>query len=191
VTIEATGGKTFSGRVESIGVLAESGGWRDPNLREYTVKIALDGDHESELKPSMRCEARLTLGRVEDALAVPIQAVFNDGAVRYVYTPRGSKFERVPVKVGRRSETHAEILAGIEASEVVLVRQPEPGEVISAPWTDAMLQPVGLRLADDGSAVPIRGAGGGPESGPGVGDARRPAGRGGVSRAGGGGSERG
>src|SRR5262245_3774787 len=42
VKVEAAGGKTYNGTVESIGVLAESGGWRDPNLREYRVKIALD-----------------------------------------------------------------------------------------------------------------------------------------------------
>src|SRR5262245_9110642 len=38
VKVDAAGGAVFDGEVESIGVMAESGGWRDPNLREYTVK---------------------------------------------------------------------------------------------------------------------------------------------------------
>eukprot|EP00913_Durusdinium_trenchii_P005780 g5392.t1 len=105
VSIEAVG-LELPGVVESIGVLAEGGGWRDPNRREYTVKIAIEaGEHGGLLKPSLRCEARLVLGAVDEALAVPVQAVFNDGAVRFVYVPTGSKFKRVPVGMGRTSDT--------------------------------------------------------------------------------------
>src|SRR5690606_15347211 len=41
VSIDALGGQVVHGEVESVGVLAESGGWRDPNLREYSVRIGL------------------------------------------------------------------------------------------------------------------------------------------------------
>ena len=92
VRIDALQNRTLPGRVESIGVLAESDGWRDPNLREYTVKVALDVDNSGqELKPSMRCEAEIVLGSVEDTLAVPMQAVFREGPVAFVYTPRGGR----------------------------------------------------------------------------------------------------
>jgi HlyD family secretion protein len=56
VKIDAAGGRMFRGSVESIGVMAETGGWRDPNLREYTVRIAVDPDG-ADLKPAMRAEA--------------------------------------------------------------------------------------------------------------------------------------
>jgi len=154
VVIEAAGGGNFKGVVESIGVLAETGGWRDPNRREYTVRVALDADDRAtDLKPSMRCEATLRLGRVEEALTAPIQAIFSDGAVRYVYTPRGSKFERVPVKVGRRSSTFAEILAGVDAGDSVLLREPTPGEVIGGPFTEEQLASVGLMYNASGQIV--------------------------------------
>ncbi|MBL0921627.1 MAG: efflux RND transporter periplasmic adaptor subunit [Phycisphaerales bacterium] len=132
VTVDAVPGRPFSGQVLSIGVLAESGGWRDPNLREYTVKIALDDtDAKSLLKPAMRCEAQIVLGAVDDALAVPIQAVFNEGATRFVYTSTGGRYEKTPVKVGRRSDTLVEIRAGLKEGQKVLLRQPTPGEVLS------------------------------------------------------------
>jgi HlyD family secretion protein len=91
VRIDAVGGKTFTGIIDSIGVLAESS-WRDPNRREYPVKILLDEiDKESGLKPSMRCEATITLDRVDDALSVPVQAIFREDPVRFVYTPRDGR----------------------------------------------------------------------------------------------------
>jgi HlyD family secretion protein len=158
IKVEAAGGRVFQGKVESIGVLAETGGWRDPNLREYTVRVALDNAEDaSPLKPSMRCEGQLVLGRVENALAVPVQAVFNDGAVRYVYTPSGSRFKRVPVALGRRSETVAEITAGLEAGGVVLLREPSPGEVLAAAWDPKALATAGYAIVENGRIVSLNG----------------------------------
>ncbi len=183
VKIEALGGATFLGRVLSIGVLAESTSrWMDPNLREYTVKIALEGTDDSGLKPSMRCESEIRLGRVEDAIAVPVQAVFNEGFVRFVYIPSGSKFVRRPVKIGRRSDRFVEVLAGLEAGERVLLRQPNAGEILARPWVDAELAAAGLKQNEQGKIEPIEGEGprgaprGGPPShaGP-TGDATKPA----------------
>lgn len=145
------------GVVESIGVLAEGGGWRDPNRREYTVKIALDIDEQSTLKPSMRCEARLVLGEVAETLSVPVQSVFNDGAVAFVYTPRGAKYTRTPIIVGRRSDIYAEVNKGIAAGDRVLVRRPGPGEVIAGEWDNDRLVELGYTIGEDGKAQAPRG----------------------------------
>lgn len=154
IRVDAANGMTVAGTVKEIGILAENGGWRDPNLREYTVTIAINDENAEEaLKPSMRCEAMLVLGRVEDALAVPVPAVFNDGPVRYVYTPEGSLFRRVPVQTGRFSDTHAEIVAGLEAGKPVLLREPSAGEIIDQPWEQSELELVGLTLSEDGEPV--------------------------------------
>ena len=151
VRVDAAGGRAYTGRVESIGVLAESGGWRDPNLREYTVKISLqDVGDASGLKPSMRCESQLVLGKVDDAASVPVQAVFNDGAVRFVYASQGSQFVRVPVKLGRRSDTTAEIAAGLSEDQIVLLREPSPGEVLGRTWDKDELKAAGYAVGEDG-----------------------------------------
>lgn len=148
VRVEAANA-VYQGVVESIGVLAETGGWRDPNLREYTVRISLSGD-VAALKPSMQCEAQILMGRVENALAVPVQAVFMDGAVRYVYKPRGNRFVRVPVRLGRRSDLFAQVLKGMSEGERVLVRQPQPGEVVAGEWDQAALTLAGYEINDEG-----------------------------------------
>lgn len=156
VKVDALPGVSLTGTVREIGVLAESGNWRDPNLREYTVKILLDdNEHTDELKPSMRCETSLLLDSVSDALAVPVAAIFNEGPVRFVYRPRGAYYERVPIKTGRFSETYAEILAGIEAGDDVLLRQPSAGEVVDKPWALAELELVGLTLDEEGNPARV------------------------------------
>jgi len=144
VKIDALSNRVFHGEVESISVLAASGGWRDPNLREYTVKVLLEGENaDRELKPGMRADADIRIGRVENALTVPAQAVFREGEIAYVYVKRGSKYARKPVKLGRRSSTQAEITLGLEGGEQVLLREPRPGEAIDEPFSEEQLAQFG------------------------------------------------
>lgn len=131
IKIDAIRDQVFSGVVTEIGVLAESGGWRDPNLREYTVKLVISETNSGQLlKPSMRCEAEIIVDNVEDVIAVPAQAVFRDGGDTFVYTPASGKYERTAVNVGRRSTRFAEITGGLEPGTRVLLREPGPGEVV-------------------------------------------------------------
>lgn len=154
VRVDAVVGRTFNGVVESIGVLAESTGWRDPNLREYTVRIALERIEEGDLlKPSMRAEATIFLGRVDDALSVPLQAVFNEGQLRYVYRAESGRWVRTPVRIGRRSDTFAEVLAGLSENTTVLIREPSPGEIVNRPWAESELLLAGYKLGENGEPV--------------------------------------
>jgi hypothetical protein len=159
IKVDATGGKIFSGTVDSIGVLAESNGWRDPNLREYTVKIAIAKTEEAALlKPSMRADATIVLGAVEEALCIPVQAVFNDGSVRFVYVSEGNKYIRRPVKLGRRSDVLAEVTAGLSDGQTVLLREPQAGEILSRPWDPEQLKLAGYQVGENGQPVEAGGA---------------------------------
>lgn len=154
VKVEAVDGE-FTGTVESIGVLAEGGGWMDRDRREYTVKINLDPGQPglADAKPSMRSDATIVLESVAPTLAVPIQSVFAADGVRFVCVPEGNKFARVPVRVGRRSDTFAEILAGIDEGTRVLLRRPEPGEVLSEEWSDDQLELAGYTRNEQGEVI--------------------------------------
>lgn len=151
--VDALPGQTSTGVVESVGVLAERGDW-DENNREYSVKVLLNKPLHPKLKPSMKCEAEIRVDRAENALAVPLQAVFTEGAVRYVIAKRGGGVQRVPVRVDKRSERHASIAAGLNEGEMVLLRTPTPGEVKQEKWTEQQLASVGLRYGADGVIVP-------------------------------------
>lgn len=132
VTIDAWPGVPIEGEVSEIGVMAEDGGWMNPDLREYAVKVALPPQTGKDLKPAMRCTGRIMLGRAEDVLAVPIQAMFTEGRQHFCYVPAGeSKVKAHPVKIGRSSETHVEIVAGLFAGDIVLLRRPKAGEVVA------------------------------------------------------------
>ena len=121
----------IEGIVDGISVMAEDGGWRDPQRRDYTVRIRLYQDPGMELKPSMRCVGNITLDKVEDALSVPIQSVFREGKYAFVYLPQGDGFIQRAVDVGRSSDISVEILDGLVQGDRVLLREPKPFEVLS------------------------------------------------------------
>jgi len=163
--IDAAGDARFTGRVDSVGVLAEqTSRWMDPTLREYTVKIIIDkpADGTTALRPSMRCEAEITLGRADDALTVPIQSVFSEGLLRYVHVASDNgRYARRPVLVGQRSDRFAEIKVGLNEGERVLLRKPDPSELLdkgTASWKLSELAIVGLEINASGDIVPTAAA---------------------------------
>jgi len=131
VTLDAIPEAVLEGEVLSIGVLAESGGWRDPNRRDYTVKIQLTNGNDLGLKPAMRCKADIYVDQVEDALFIPIQAAFRTGGTTYVYVRDGSQFSEQRVTLGRSSELFVEVLDGLSENDSVLLRKPRAEEIAS------------------------------------------------------------
>lgn len=126
---DAMPNQPIGGSVTTVSVLAASGGWRDPNRREYTVKSALEADAAMGLKPAMRCKAEILLGRVDDAINIPVQAIFRQGPVAYVYVQDGAGFAQRQVDLGRASELVIEVTKGLQTGDKVLLREPKSFEV--------------------------------------------------------------
>jgi multidrug efflux pump subunit AcrA (membrane-fusion protein) len=121
----------IEGEVLSVGVIAEGGGWRDPNRRDYTVRILLKDAEGLGLKPSMRCRSEIHIGRVDDSSFIPVQSVFRSGPTTFVYVPTEGGFAERAVRLGRSSELYVEVLGGIDMNERVLLREPRYSEVVS------------------------------------------------------------
>jgi len=151
----------LAGEVLGVGVLAETGGWRDPNRRDYTVRLLLTEPNTLGLKPSMRCRASIYVGRVDDVLHVPVQAIFREGPVAYVYRADGWGFAQQAVLVGQSSEMYIEIIEGLEEGTPVLLHEPPADRITKRLDPDEM--PPKRRVA----GRPERGGGPGHGGGPG------------------------
>jgi HlyD family secretion protein len=130
VTCDAFPEHTYDGEVLSVGVLAEGGGWRDPNRRDYTVEIKLVDTFGTTLKPSMRCSAEIFVATVSDSLFLPIHSVHRDGGVVWVWVQRGGGFAQQQITIDQFSDLYASVTSGLVAGDVVLLREPTPGRVV-------------------------------------------------------------
>jgi len=132
ITIDAQPAMPMQGKVTQIAVTAVDGGWLNPQLREYIVRVDLPpGNEDHTLKPAMRCSGQILVGQVEDALAVPIQAVTTIGQQRYCFVRTSANYvRRQPVQIGRTNEALVEIIEGLHEGDQVLLREPKPGELV-------------------------------------------------------------
>lgn len=124
ITIDAQSDTPLEGKLTEIGVMASNGGWMNPDLREYSIKIDLPPNLGKRVKPAMRCSSQIMTGRLEDVLYVPIQCVTTLGKNSYVYVRDGEKKIRKAVTIGQSNESVVEIKDGIEEGDRVLMVPP-------------------------------------------------------------------
>ncbi len=126
VGVDAYPDADFKGRVSFIGALATRRTRQAGGEKYFQVTIALQGS-DNRLRPGMTARTTILTGEVHNALALPVQAIFEDNGVPFVYRRQGRSFRRVQVTVGRRNEDFAEILSGLAAGDRVSLFKPGAG----------------------------------------------------------------
>lgn len=121
LTVEGFPGRRFTGTVTKIAVLADSqSSWLNPDLKEYETEITLDPT-DAKLKPGVTAHAEILVDRIEDKLAIPVQAVYSKGGRRYVFRDNGNTIEHVPVELGGIGLEWVEIVDGLADGDRVLL----------------------------------------------------------------------
>ncbi|MGH7213241.1 MAG: efflux RND transporter periplasmic adaptor subunit [Tepidisphaeraceae bacterium] len=123
--------------LEKISVLADnSQRWWNPDLKEYPVDLTLDETPEG-LKPGIGVQVQVFIDRLDDALAVPLPAIYSAGQDRYVFV--GAEKRPVKVAVGQSNDTHVQITQGLSAGDHVALLQNGEGR--------ELLEKAGIKLA--------------------------------------------
>jgi len=170
VRSELERGQTHSAVVAKIDSVANAGNRRwGETVRRFKVELKIEGA-DLDLKPGTSASVDLHLGKLEDVLHVPIQAVHAKEGRFACYVRDGGGVEEVPVKVGRSNDAFLEIVEGLVEGQEVLLYQPEPATVAGA-------------KQEDGAAERASGSG---RSGAGANGERRSGNRGGDRPSGGG-----
>jgi HlyD family secretion protein len=96
-----------------------------PQIKEgrFTAELAFVRGQPAVISPGQGMDVQLTLGQSAKALLLPNGAFANDGGGAWVFVvaPGGGNAERRAVRLGRRSNTQVEVLAGLAAGEQVIV----------------------------------------------------------------------
>ncbi len=119
------------GEVVKVAVLPDYGNrYMNPDMKVYNTSVTIDAV-EDWLKPGLSAEATILINRIEDALHVPIQAVFpgSDGK-RYCFIVKPEGPERREVTAGEFNEEYIQIVKGLEENERVYLRVPRGFEEI-------------------------------------------------------------
>jgi len=109
----AATGEGFTGEVTEIAPSPE------PESGMYPVRILIDNP-DTELRPGMTAEVKITRERAEDVLIIPRQALSARGDEYHVFVVEEGMARRRQVRVGMQDEDYAEVRSGLNEGDVVV-----------------------------------------------------------------------
>ncbi len=133
--------------------------------RVFPVDVILE-EPDERLRPGMSATVMFTLARVEDAPAVPLNAVFSTAeSARYVFIKKGETFAVHEVEIGIADTRYIQIVSGLKIGDEVARSRPLEfeGELPVAAAAPAAVKP---RSNKTKSADPGPAPGGGAKSKP-------------------------
>jgi len=147
IRVTARPDEVFQAKVIGKKNSAVQSGNANPHLRQYQVMAQLPKDLGEDIRPGMNCSGEIYIRNIPEALAVPIQAVHTEGQDHFVYVAAADgKVRRQPIELGGASDTLVQIKTGLDAGARVLLRNPQPGELLQdavAPTDGAVAQSSG------------------------------------------------
>ena len=85
------------------------------------VDVKLDRTDPAKMRPGMRFQGTIELGRVKNAVLIPREAVLVSSDGPYVYRRGALDVDRLPVRLGRENDKLVEVVKGLDAGDRVLV----------------------------------------------------------------------
>ena len=116
VSIPALGSQIFTGKIEKIGVVANS------ISKTYDVKINLQ-NQQKIIKPGMACDIVIHTNTTHNITAIPHQSVSKDNNGQYyvyIVNPKSKIAFKKQVKLGAFTNNKIEILSGINVGDIVV-----------------------------------------------------------------------
>lgn len=130
VSVEAFPDTRYNGRVQFIGSLASSRPEHRSGEKYFGITIRLE-DGDMRLRPGMTARVAILADRVENALTIPVHAIFKDSGHSYCYLFKGGWYQKTRVATGRHNEDYIEVLSGLGEDDAVSLVRPEPERVLS------------------------------------------------------------
>ena len=97
-------------------------------VEEQRVNVIIDftaADEAAALGDGYRVEVRIVQSRLNDVLKVPTGALFREGADWAVFAVRDGRARVTSVTIGARNGREAQVLAGLDAGDCVIVYAPD------------------------------------------------------------------
>ena len=92
------------------------------SIKGYATRIVVR-TLDPRVLPGMTANVSIPVASAEDAVAVPLAAVFSEQGDRYVYVKTGETFEKRPVQIGIADYEYAEVESGLNGGEIVSLEE--------------------------------------------------------------------
>jgi HlyD family secretion protein len=125
ITVDAFPDLKLEGKVLKVALMPDQQSrWLNPELKVYNTDVSINGNHRS-LKPGMSAKCEIMVNRLENVLAVPIQAVTAYKDQRVCYVLASTQPDMRVVETGEFNDKFIEIRKGLKEGDRVLLHPPK------------------------------------------------------------------
>lgn len=108
VTLDAIPGNIYHGKVTDIATVSTT----TSGAVNFTVTVEIT-DADARVRPGMTAEVKIAVGKQEDVLLIPLQAIQTENGQQVVYVQQpGQAPMAVPVELGISSEEYSALVSG-------------------------------------------------------------------------------
>jgi hypothetical protein len=118
VTFDALENVMIMGSIKTIARIGES--HKDFDMKAFKVIIELDKTNEG-LKPAMSSNNEIITARLENALLLPVTAIFKNNGKPFVYVKKKDEMIQQPIITGPENEEFVVVEEGIEEGDIVVL----------------------------------------------------------------------
>jgi HlyD family secretion protein len=126
------GGKVLEGQVSKINQFAEPTGWQKANVKEYKATVSIEYPPPG-LRAGMTASVTVLCEEIDNALQVPVQAVYAHGNKFYCFVFKNGTWEARPVVPGPTNDKFYVIESGLEEHDQVAMFPPGVLDKVNLP----------------------------------------------------------
>lgn len=121
ITVDAFPGKRFKGRVDRIAAK----GVNLQNVVTFEVRIEVESENKSLLKPEMTANVTVVIADKPDVLLIPYNAVARERGKAFAVLAKadGEPGDRTPIELGITDGEAYEVLNGLNEGDIVMVQR--------------------------------------------------------------------
>jgi multidrug resistance efflux pump len=119
---DAYSDSTYTGKVEAVANLAQNKDYKT-KIKIFPVQIRIDGQSKT-LLPGLTVSCKIIVSEVADVLYIPLESLFREQGLEYVYLKSGSGFKRKEIKTGAINTDFAIVSEGLSENDIIALSDP-------------------------------------------------------------------
>jgi multidrug efflux pump subunit AcrA (membrane-fusion protein) len=119
---DAYSDSTYAGKVEAVANLAQNKDYKS-KIKIFPVQIRITGQSKT-LLPGLTVSCKIIVSEIDSVLFIPLESLFKEQGIEYVYLKSGSGFKRRDIKTGAVNTDFAIVTEGVEENDEIALSNP-------------------------------------------------------------------
>jgi len=119
---DAYSDSTYAGKVEAVANLAQNKDYKS-KIKIFPVQIRISGQSKA-LLPGLTVSCKIIVSEIAGVLYIPLESLFKEQGLEYVYLKSGSGFKRRDIKTGAINTDFVIVAEGLNENDVIALSDP-------------------------------------------------------------------